>query len=44
MGVRGSPPVHDHGPFTRFAAAKVYGVIAYRGSACSNVLAVHVQR
>jgi hypothetical protein len=45
FGVAGSLPVDKDGRVTvQFTAAKIYRVVAFRGSTCSNVLAVRVHR
>jgi hypothetical protein len=45
FGVAGSLPVDKDGRVTvQFTAAKTYRVVAFRGSTCSNVLAVRVHR
>ena len=45
LGIAGSVPVGSDGRVTvQFSAAKVYRVVAFRGSDCSNVLAVRAHR
>jgi hypothetical protein len=45
LGVKGSLEVNHDGRLTmQFGGARVYRVVAHRGSSCSNMLVVHVHR